>query len=172
MRLLAGNCLVSAVIFALGDVLSQTIEHRVKHKDWDQRRLASMCLFGGLVRGPVLYLWFTKGLTRWFPSRSLNDLLPKLALDQLLFGPTFMAVFFVTITLANGGNWQDAQRKLQREFVPTLIRGWALWPSVQLVNFCLVPAHYQLMAINGVAVGWMGYLSYVEFRSKMHLKAA
>ena len=128
-----------------------------------------MSLFGGLVRGPVLYLWFTKGLARWFPGRSAKAVFQKLAMDQLLFGPCFMAVFFVCITLANGGTWQDARGKLQREFLPAQLRAWVLWPSVQLGNFWLVPAQYQLMAINGVAVGWMGYLSYVEFRGKMRL---
>lgn len=169
MRPLPANCLISAAIFAVGDILSQSIEHKTTKKDWNGRRLASMTLFGGLVRGPVLYLWLTKGLTRWFPGRGASSLLPKLAADQLLFGPAFMAVFFVSITLANGGDWQDARGKLQREFLPAQLRAWLLWPSVQLCNFWLVPVQCQLRVINVVAVGWMGYLSYVEFRSKMHL---
>ena len=169
MRPLVTNCVVSAGIFSLGDLLSQSIEHYFSPKPFETRRLVTMTLFGGLVRGPTLYLWFTKGLTRLFPEPGLTTVVKKTAVDQLLFGPAFMGVFFCSVTMANGGDWEDAKRKVNAEFVPAQLKAWCLWPAVQIGNFWLVPPKHQLMTINFFAVGWMAYLSYIEFRSKMHI---
>lgn len=43
--------------------------------------------------------------------------------------------------------------RLESAFKPALIKGWMVWPWVQLVNFKFVPLDYRVMAVNVVALG-------------------
>lgn len=171
MNLIVANSILSAGILSLGDFLSQTIERQTKNKEFNVRRLTSMFLFGGIIRGPILFLWYSKCLTYLCPGKGVKVALKKIALDQFAFSPVAIAFFFVIMTLANGGDVHDCERKLRREYWPTLYRSWMLWPSVQLFNFWLIPPRHQIIPANAVAIGWMGYLSYVEFRRKIHHKS-
>ena len=41
----------------------------------------------------------------------------------------------------------------------TVVANWKLWVPAQLINFGLVPIHWQVLFANGVATGWSIYLS-------------
>ena len=43
--------------------------------------------------------------------------------------------------------------RIDSAFQPALIKGWMVWPWVQLVNFKFVPLDYRVMAVNVVALG-------------------
>ena len=47
----------------------------------------------------------------------------------------------------------DVSDRLESAFKPALIKGWMIWPWVQLVNFKFVPLDYRVMAVNVVALG-------------------
>ena len=49
--------------------------------------------------------------------------------------------------------------RLENAFKPALIKGWMVWPWVQLANFKFVPLDYRVMAVNVVALG----TSYIFF---------
>ena len=55
-------------------------------------------------------------------------------------------------------NWE----KLQLTYWDVLKTNYKVWPAIQLLNFYLVPMHYQSIVVNTVSVGWNAYLSHAN----------
>lgn len=86
--------------------------------------------------------------------------LKKVALDQLVFAPSFLMVFLTNLNLLNGRSLRDTKEDLSSNYLDIMVANWKLWPAVQLVNFYLVPLNYQVLLAQSVAVVWNTYLSW------------
>ena len=47
----------------------------------------------------------------------------------------------------------SVKQRLNTAYMPALLKGWIVWPLVQLVNFKFVPLDHRVMAVNVVALG-------------------
>ena len=77
---------------------------------WDPRRTIRMFAVGMFMSGPMLHLWFNF-LLRYFPRRDLITTIKKIAMSQLIYGPTFTVSFFSLNAFVQGilANFADAQ---------------------------------------------------------------
>ncbi|KAH6574358.1 hypothetical protein BASA62_002451 [Batrachochytrium salamandrivorans] len=96
----------------------------------------------------------------------MPTLAARVSLDQLVFAPSFLAVFFA----ATGLMWRVAPSQRSAPRFCWLSRdapvsNYKLWPAVQMINFYLVPPplprHYRYV----IALGWNTYLSVLNRRS-------
>ena len=71
---------------------------------WNASQTARMALFGLLLSGPSLHLWFTR-LAVLLPGTHLPAVLLKMALGQLLYGPLFVTAFFSGNAALQGALW-------------------------------------------------------------------
>lgn len=58
-----------------------------------------------------------------------------------------LACFFTFMTVAEGGGKRAVQRKFQDIYVPALKANWLVWPTVQLINFRVMPIQYQIVCM-------------------------
>lgn len=93
----------------------------------------------------------------FFPSGALT----RLAADQLLFAPLFVASFFSAL-LTLEGRPGDALAKVKADLPSAIKANWALWVPANFVNFRFVPPHLQVLFANAVALAWNTYLSIVS----------
>ena len=119
----------------------------------DLQRVGKFTLLGLVLVGPSLHRWY--GFLNSFSKNSLV----KLALDQLLFAPVFVATFLSSALLLDGKS-NEIRPKLERDLAPTVVANCSLWVPAQLVNFNFVPAKFQVLFSNCVGVLWNIYLSY------------
>ena len=95
-----------------------------------------------------------------------SSVLQRLALDQGLFAPAFTPTFMFAVRVLE--NPQEAPRALasvRDDWWPAVTANWKLWIPAQLVNFAVVPLHWQVLFANGVALVWNTYLSHITHRS-------
>lgn len=114
---------------------------------FDFERLARFAGYGFFM-APVQLKWF-QFLTRAFPVRKDSALAPTLkrvALDQLVFAPCGIALFFTVMTVAEGGGRRAIGAKLRDMYLPTLKANFVIWPAVQFINFRLMPVQLQLVS--------------------------
>ncbi|GAK64776.1 integral membrane protein, Mpv17/PMP22 family [Moesziomyces antarcticus] len=151
------QCLTGGVLFATGDTIAQQLVE--KRRSHDYPRTFRLALYGGCVFSPLASLWFGKVLERvQFASKPAN-IAAKVALDQGIASPAFIALFFGTTTLMNGGSPQDAKKKIQDNWWPTLKTAWGLWIPVQTINMAVVPPMQRLLFVNVVSIAWNTFLS-------------
>lgn len=55
-------------------------------------------------------------------------------------------IFFVAMTVAEGGGRRAVKNKLREMWFPTLKTSYLIWPAVQIVNFRLMPIQLQLVS--------------------------
>lgn len=65
---------------------------------------------------------------------------------------TGIFIFFVAMTVAEGGGRRAVKNKLREMWFPTLKTSYLIWPAVQIVNFRLMPIQLQLVSFPWVEV--------------------
>lgn len=85
---------------------------------------------------------------RYCKAGTLGFVALKVLLDTAIFSPAHILGYFGVMNLGEGGSWQDLDRKVRTDFVPTLAAELAVWPAIQAANFKLVKVQYQLLVVN------------------------
>ena len=127
----------------------------------DHKRLARMLLFALTVHGPMCHFWY-KGLDdAVFPNapKSPAAIVLKIFLDQALFAPVFLVIFWFVLKLFEGRP-TEAYEQIVTKMYPTLLVSYTLWPIAHVVNFRFIPGPLRLLYINIVTVFWTTYLSW------------
>ncbi|KAI9784541.1 MAG: hypothetical protein M1816_000807 [Peltula sp. TS41687] len=127
---------------------------------FDFERLTRFMSYGFMM-APVQFKWF-QFLSRAFPitkAAGLTAAFKRVAMDQLIMAPAGLACFFTFMTVAEGGGKRAVARKFQDVYVPALKANYVIWPTVQLLNFRVVPLQFQLPLVSTISIAWTAYLS-------------
>ncbi|RMZ87521.1 hypothetical protein DV736_g5253, partial [Chaetothyriales sp. CBS 134916] len=115
----------------------------------------------GFLWASVQFQWFGL-LTRLFPitaGRGTVPALQRVAVDQLIYAPIGLAVFFTFMTVTEGGSRKQVIKKFQDIYIPTLRANYLLWPAVQILNFRVIPLPLQIPFVSTIGIAWTAYLS-------------
>lgn len=127
---------------------------------FDFERLTRFMAYG-FAMAPIQFKWFGF-LSRAFPITKTSAFVPALkrvAVDQVVFAPVSVALFFSVMTVAEGGGRRAVALKLRDMYLPTLKANWMVWPTVQIINFRLMPVQFQLPFVSTIGIAWTAYLS-------------
>lgn len=122
-------------------------DSKVLPPPFDFERLTRFMAYG-FCMAPVQFKWF-KFLSTAFPitkTSAFGPAMKRVAMDQLVFAPCGVAVFFSIMTIAEGGGRRAISNKLRDMYIPTLKANYLVWPAVQVVNFRLMPVQFQLVS--------------------------
>ncbi|XP_032677754.1 protein Mpv17 isoform X1 [Odontomachus brunneus] len=148
----------AGILMGLGDQIAQNFIES-SSKPIDYVRTMQFAGIGLFISGPATRTWYGI-LDTYIGSKGYTVGIKKVACDQLLFAPTFIAVLLVAIGVCQGKDIEKLKIKLANEYSDILINNYKLWPMVQLVNFSLVPLNYQALVVQSVALLWNSYISY------------
>ncbi|KAI1161150.1 hypothetical protein F5B18DRAFT_663333 [Nemania serpens] len=127
---------------------------------FDFERLTRFMAYG-FAMAPIQFKWFGF-LSRAFPVTKTSAFVPALkrvAVDQIVFAPVSVALFFSVMTVAEGGGRRAVALKLKDMYMPTLKANYMVWPAVQIINFRLMPVQFQLPFVSTIGIAWTAYLS-------------
>ncbi|XP_029670930.1 protein Mpv17 isoform X2 [Formica exsecta] len=147
----------AGILMGLGDQIAQNFIDN--SKTIDLVRTMQFAGIGLFISGPATRTWYGI-LDKYIGSKGYSVAIKKVACDQLLFAPTFIAVLLVTIGICQGKDIEKIKIKVRDEYNNILINNYKLWPMVQLINFSIVPLHYQVLVVQLVALFWNSYISY------------
>uniref|UniRef100_M4BN28 Uncharacterized protein n=1 Tax=Hyaloperonospora arabidopsidis (strain Emoy2) TaxID=559515 RepID=M4BN28_HYAAE len=146
----------------MGDVLCQfMVNHLDGHeRGFDAKRAAIFTVLGGGVISPMLHVWY-KLLGALLPGVAPLTIAKRLALDQLVFAPTFLPVF-LSLVMTLEGHVEQIPDKLRADWWPVTKANWVVWVPAQFINFRFVPSSMQVLFSNVLGLLWNAYLSYVS----------
>ncbi|XP_069987443.1 mpv17-like protein 2 isoform X2 [Penaeus vannamei] len=159
-HLFATNVTISLTLSGLGDFLQQ--QHNIviqKQKTWDVVRTRQLTCTGVTV-GALCHHWYNL-LDRKLPGRTLKVVIKKLLVDQLIFSPVCITIFFISFGLFKGGDWDDFFRDIEHRGIRLYTAEWFVWPPAQLVNFYWLPTKYRVLYDNTISLVFDIYTSYI-----------
>ncbi|ORX96404.1 hypothetical protein K493DRAFT_281961 [Basidiobolus meristosporus CBS 931.73] len=152
----------TATIVALGDIACQKLIE--KKPQLDRARTLRMLIHGGLIMGPALSFWHPF-LERLVKIRQPHiALICRVAIDQAVFAPSVVGMFFISQGLLSGCSLVEVQERLNTGYRTALFNSWKLWPISNLIIFYLFPLHYRFLMGNIISLGWNTYLSFLNQR--------
>jgi len=160
----------SGFIVAIGDIIAQSLFEGALQdgKGFDLLRMARMWVIGAFVVAPCLHYWY-RFLNRIIPDPSTIGAIKRVLLDQGLFAPTFICVFFGAMFTLEG-RLNELPDHLRRTWWPALQANWKLWIPAMLITFRFIPHHFQVIWVNTVALIWNTYLSWAGHQEHAHLE--
>ncbi|EPS95831.1 hypothetical protein FOMPIDRAFT_1131728, partial [Fomitopsis schrenkii] len=152
----------SMSMFALGDIMAQQFVEK-KGTQHDFVRTGRGALYGATVFGPAYTTWLRWLNSLKFSSR-LREVACKVCLDQFVYAPTIIAVYFTSMTFMEGKSAADAQERLRTAYPPAILRSCSIFVPAQALSFSLVPAQYRFFVVTTISPFWNTYLSAMNAR--------
>ena len=103
---------------------------------------------------------------RQAPS-SITTIAGKVAADQLLFAPIFLAGFFVVQGVLGERSIEGVNKGValcENKLWEALLTNWKIWPIATMINLTYVPMQYRVLFANFIGLFWNMYLSYVSYK--------
>ncbi|XP_075668280.1 protein sym-1 isoform X1 [Castanea sativa] len=125
--------------------------------DHDWIRALRMTSYGFLFYGPGSYAWY-QYLDYALPKQTVENLILKIVLNQIVLGPTVIAVVFAWNNLWQG-KLSQLPEKYQKDALPTLLFGFRFWIPVSALNFGVVPLQARVAFMCLGSIFWNFYLS-------------
>jgi len=132
------NALISFVLMGLGDFIQQSYFN-------DTVNWKEVIHFGtvGLILGPICVPWY-RNLEKWFPGKAASNLVKKVAVDEILWGPVYATIIFYILPLVESYDHQTAFSEWKQKIIPACIGSALFFSVIQSINFRFVPVHYQI----------------------------
>ncbi|KAL8228327.1 hypothetical protein R6Q57_015911 [Mikania cordata] len=166
----------AAALALTGDTIAQLRERWVKSKslqnqhpsdsnedvtwsllDHNWLRALRMASYGFLLYGPGSYVWY-QYLDHCMPKQTVQNIIMKVVLNQIILGPSVIAVVFAWNNLWQG-KLSELPDKYQKDALPTLLFGFRFWIPVSVINFWAIPLQARVGFMSMNSIFWNFYLS-------------
>lgn len=117
--------------------------------------------------GIVCHYWY-KYLDAKLPGRTINIVLKKVFIDQLVCSPLCIIMFFLTLGLLEKSKWSDLKNEIIKKAYRLYIAEWVIWPPAQIFNFYFLPTRYRVLYDNTISLGYDVYTSHVKYDNLMY----
>mmetsp|Transcript_21869 Transcript_21869/g.67344 ORF Transcript_21869/g.67344 Transcript_21869/m.67344 type:complete len:212 (-) Transcript_21869:92-727(-) len=146
----------SMVGFAVSDVLTQIF---IEKMDFDLKRLVKMASFGFLLHGTTghYFYGFLDGLLK---GTSPAVVAAKVAIDQTVWAPVFMVMFF-SYMMAFEGTPELIGKKISQDVFTAVKGSWMTWIPAHTINFAFVPSDMRLLYINTIQIFFNMFMSVI-----------
>lgn len=153
-----------------GDIAAQ---HFVEQKTWKEHdvwRTVRLTCVGLCIIGPIFHAWYDICLSKLYIQKTMTSALKKVVLDQGLFAPVFLVLFYGSVGLFELSPFKNTLERIKAEFVPSMVVNYFIWPAVQLINFYYIhKPKYNILVVNTVSIFWNSFLSWAAHK-KIHNK--
>lgn len=173
-NLLVTNCIISAGMGSLGDAIQQhydivteSIKKAQEPAKFNFKRNFHMTL-AGLTTGLVSHHWYILLDNYLGSKRCLKLVTAKVLLDQILFSPVNLLVYFSTLGICERSSVSRVKDELVEKGLENIyIAEWVIWPPAQYINFYILPLKYRILFDNIVSLGFDIYSPYVKYNKEL-----
>lgn len=156
---LAVQSFQAGILMGAGDVISQFVVEQKKFEQFQWQRTFRFFGLGTFFVGPTLGTWYG-ALHRHIGSGKGIVAVKKVAVDQLIFAPGFIAAFLTLLGMLEGNSFEVSQDMVRKKYKDILLANWSVWPAVQICNFSFTPLQHQVLVVQVFALLWNTYLAW------------
>ncbi|CAH0406488.1 unnamed protein product [Chilo suppressalis] len=149
-----------SVIWPISSLIQQSFEGKnIDTYDW--WRSARYGLYGSCYVAPTLYSWLTVANVMW-PGNTVKVGLIKTFVETLTYTPLAMCSFYLIMSLLEMKPFHEAVAEVKAKLLPTYKVGASVWPTIAMINFCLIPPRNRVPFISICSLIWTCFLAYMK----------
>ena len=155
------KAVTSATVYTIGDIIAQRTEGK-SYGDLDRWRVLRSLLAGCIGHGPLSHVWYDWSedvFTEQFHWTEWWSFFPKVAIDQLTWGPFWNNTYILLLGIMQFRPLKDIWTEIKETTVPLIVSGLKLWPLAHCVTYGLVPVENRLLWVDLVEIVWVTILA-------------
>nr|ADD38635.1 Mpv17-like protein [Lepeophtheirus salmonis] len=118
-------------------------------------------IYGTFASAPLVYGWQSI-LNAYFPLVTRPYVILKVCLDQFVFAPVVIFLFYVGINALESKSAAEIKEELIEKYRMTYMSGMFYWSFVQAFNFRFVEFRYRTIYTSVMSFFWTIGLSYMK----------
>eukprot|EP00188_Purpureofilum_apyrenoidigerum_P000698 Plantae.Rhodophyta-Purpureofilum_apyrenoidigerum.ctg13263.p1 GENE.Plantae.Rhodophyta-Purpureofilum_apyrenoidigerum.ctg13263~~Plantae.Rhodophyta-Purpureofilum_apyrenoidigerum.ctg13263.p1 ORF type:complete len:208 (-),score=40.90 Plantae.Rhodophyta-Purpureofilum_apyrenoidigerum.ctg13263:118-741(-) len=125
------------------------------------RKLINEFCIGLIIRGPVVHYFHTlldKVIFRNVNQKSKLVVLAKVVLDQVVFAPLFISLYFYVSGLLDDKKFSEITKKIKKELFTVMKGNWSVWVPANIIGYAVIPLNLRVLWGNVINIFWTAYL--------------
>mmetsp|Transcript_16933 Transcript_16933/g.27512 ORF Transcript_16933/g.27512 Transcript_16933/m.27512 type:complete len:349 (+) Transcript_16933:314-1360(+) len=155
------KAVTSATVYTIGDIIAQRQQGTEVGK-LDRWRILRSLAAGGIGHGPMSHVWYHLSddlFENFLHLHAWWDFLPKIAVDQLVFGPIWNNSYILLLGAMQLQKPEQIWEDMKRTTIPLMVSGLKLWPFVHCITYGLIPVENRLLWVDAVEILWVTILA-------------
>jgi len=134
---------------------------------YDLSSVKKLALWGTVVIAPIFTQWY-KWLENRFPPCSITGIisnqtiLKKCVLDQFVFTPPLLCLFFGGMAALECASWSFVESEIKTKLPTVYFADCIFWIPVQAFNFAYVPPTWRVLYIGIMTFVWTNVLCFAR----------
>lgn len=153
---LLSRALTAALIFFIADTLAQLLKR--PRAPFSLPRLFRYSLYGLIIMGPFLYLWYAL-MNEYGPDDDLRGSLQKCIFEQVTLEPICISVYIIYDGFLCRRGWLETKRALDRQFFPLFFKNAVFWLPANFANYYIGTPDLRVVFANLCSLFWNIYFS-------------
>ena len=155
------KAITSATVYSIGDIIAQKTEGK-SAAEFDRLRNLRSLLAGLIGHGPLSHVWYNVS-EDVFTSLGIVDqwwsFLPKVAIDQLTWGPFWNNTYILLLGIMQFRNPKAIWEEMKATTIPLIVSGLKLWPLAHCITYGVIPVENRLLWVDLVEILWVTILA-------------
>ena len=160
------STVTGAVLSFAGDAFTQSATAADGLDGYDLNRGVSFALFGGVVTGPVNYVWLSQLdtlVTSMAPAGGWRAIMWKVGVQTFFFQPcVYVPIFFGFSAAFRGWSAEATAERVRSEYARTIVSIWGFWTPICVFTFAVLPVRQQAIFFSAVSLAWNAILSFIS----------
>lgn len=174
---LLSNAVIYGTLYTMAEVSQQTVQQHVVRDTsascnlardtssivtrLDMNSVKRYAIMGTVCISPMLTKWYS-WLDNKFPSKARSVVVKKVILDQFVFTPFVVIVFFVGMSYLEGKKGPKLFDELKEKGLKTFAMDCCFWIPATTVNFIFVPPWLRVAFIGLASFMWLNVLCWIK----------
>jgi protein Mpv17 len=140
-------------MFTVGQILSQVI---TKGELNSARKVADY-LFWGTINPIAAHSW-----QNFLAKKGPGNFFVKIVFDHFSYRACMLVVFHFYCKLQEGCSISKSLEWIRSNSLPLHVTAFKLWPTVNIINYYMVPLKFRVLYANVVLFFWVLYLAITD----------
>lgn len=165
------NALMYGGLYTAAEISQQTfhkykaskvaVNHLTATPVMDVSSIGRYAVMGTGIMGPLFSKWYT-WIDKTFPSKAKAVVFKKTLIDQFLFTPVCVAVFYIGMAVMEGCTGAKIFEELMEKGPRTFAMDCCFWIPCTAANFLLIPAWFRVTFVAVASFIWVNVLCWIK----------
>mmetsp|Transcript_10146 Transcript_10146/g.14654 ORF Transcript_10146/g.14654 Transcript_10146/m.14654 type:complete len:202 (-) Transcript_10146:190-795(-) len=153
--------LTKSISAAVLSIVSSLVGKSIAKEKIKPKSIVDEFCVGLILRGPLVHWFHTfldKVVFRRANQKNKIVVIAKVILDQLIFAPIFISLYFYLSGIMSEKKISDISKSIKKDLWRILKGNWGVWVPANVIGYGLIPLNLRVLWGNIINIFWTAYL--------------